>query len=31
MIMKNDFSFANEEKRVEDKDCSLTEEDIARM
>ncbi len=42
MIMKNDFSFANEEQKDEErkdfylieqdkKDISLTEEDVARM
>ena len=32
MIMKNDFSFANEEQKEEvNKDYSLKQEDIARM
>ena len=32
MIMKNDFSFADEEQKEEEKkDCNLTEEDVARM
>ena len=32
MIMKNDFSFMNEERKEEEKkDCKLKEEDAARM
>ena len=32
MIIKDDFSFANEESKEEDKkECSLTDEDKARM
>ena len=32
MILKNDFSFANEEQKEEEKkDCSLNKEDLALM
>ena len=32
MILKNDFSFANEEQKEEEKkDCSLNKEDVALM
>jgi hypothetical protein len=31
MIMKNDFSFMDEERKEETKDFVLNEEDVARM
>jgi hypothetical protein len=32
MITKNDFSFADEDRKKEEKkDCNLKEEDLARM